>query len=118
MRASAITSPHSPAWRAPTRGLRRPVHMRRMWTSSLQGARQQVGKYGTGQAIRRVEDQRFITGTGRYTDDISFPGQTSLYFFRSPYAHGLIRSLDVAAARAAPGVIAVYTSEDLDAAGV
>ncbi|HLU06447.1 MAG TPA: xanthine dehydrogenase family protein molybdopterin-binding subunit, partial [Woeseiaceae bacterium] len=89
-----------------------------MWTSSLQEARQQVGKYGTGQAIRRVEDQRFITGTGRYTDDISFPGQTSLYFFRSPYAHGLIRSLDVAAARAAPGVIAVYTSEDLDAAGV
>ena len=77
-----------------------------------------MGKYGTGQAIRRVEDQRFITGTGRYTDDISFDGQTSLYFFRSPYAHGIIRSLDVTAARAAPGVIAVYTSEDLVAAGV
>jgi carbon-monoxide dehydrogenase large subunit len=77
-----------------------------------------VGKYGTGQAIRRKEDQRFITGAGRYTDDISFDGQSHLYFFRSPYAHGVIRLLDVAGARAEPGVIAVYTAGDLLAAGV
>ena len=77
-----------------------------------------MGKYGTGQAIRRVEDQRFITGTGRYTDDIAFETQSCLYFFRSPYPHGVIRSLGVAAARAAPGVIAVYTSGDLLSAGV
>ena len=77
-----------------------------------------MGKFGTGQAVRRKEDQRFITGTGRYTDDISFAGQTFLSFFRSPYAHGVISALDVSAARAATGVIAVYTAQDLDAAGV
>jgi carbon-monoxide dehydrogenase large subunit len=77
-----------------------------------------VGKFGTGQAIRRREDQRFITGTGCYTGDLHFANQAYLYFFRSPYAHGKVRTLDVAAARAAPGVIAVYTSEDLTAAGV
>jgi carbon-monoxide dehydrogenase large subunit len=77
-----------------------------------------VGKFGTGQAIRRIEDQRFVTGSGRYTDDISLPGQSYLYFFRSPYAHGLIRQLDVNAARGLPGVIAIYTGKDLADAGV
>ncbi len=77
-----------------------------------------VGKFGTGQAIRRREDQRFITGTGCYTDDLRFANQAFLFFFRSPYAHGKVKGLDVAAARAAPGVIAVYTSEDLTKAGV
>jgi len=77
-----------------------------------------VGKFGTGQAIRRKEDQRFITGTGRYTDDISFAGQAFLWLFRSPYAHGIIDTLDVSAARAAAGVMAVYTGQDLAAAGV
>jgi carbon-monoxide dehydrogenase large subunit len=77
-----------------------------------------VGKFGTGQAIRRKEDQRFITGTGCYTDDISFAGQAFLWFFRSPYAHGIINTLDISAARAAAGVIAVYTAQDLAAAGV
>ena len=77
-----------------------------------------MGKFGIGQAIRRKEDQRFITGAGRYTDDISFAGQTFLWFFRSPYAHGAISALDVSAARAAAGVVAVYTAEDLAAAGV
>ena len=70
------------------------------------------------QAVRRKEDQRFVTGSGRYTDDIEFPGQSYLAFFRSPYAHGAIRRLDVDAARRAPGVLAVYTFEDLEAAGV
>ncbi|MDH4073487.1 MAG: xanthine dehydrogenase family protein molybdopterin-binding subunit, partial [Gammaproteobacteria bacterium] len=77
-----------------------------------------MGKYGTGQAIRRTEDQRFLTGTGRYTDDISLPGQAHIQFFRSPYAHGRIRTLDVEDARQAPGVIAVYTADDLAAAGI
>ena len=54
-----------------------------------------MGKFGTSQAIRRREDQRFITGAGRYTDDIDFPGQSYLFVFRSPYAHGVIRRLDV-----------------------
>jgi len=77
-----------------------------------------VGKFGTGQAIRRTEDQRFITGDGRYTDDISLPDQAYLYVLRSPYAHGTITSLDVNEARKAAGVIAVYTAQDLTAAGV
>lgn len=77
-----------------------------------------MGKFGTSQAIRRTEDERFITGNGRYTDDIDFPGQAFLSFLRSPYAHGEIRTLDAGAARAAPGVIAVYTHEELAAAGV
>jgi len=77
-----------------------------------------MGKYGTGQAIRRVEDQRFLTGTGRYTDDIVLPGQAYIQFFRSPYAHGSIRNIDVSEAREAPGVLAVYTADDLTAAGI
>ena len=77
-----------------------------------------VGKFGTGQAIRRREDQRFITGTGRYTDDISFANQAYLYFFRSPYAHGTVSRVDVEAARKAPGVIAVFTAKELTAASV
>jgi carbon-monoxide dehydrogenase large subunit len=77
-----------------------------------------VGKFGTGQAIRRTEDQRFITGSGRYTDDITLPGQTVLYFLRSPYAHGVIKSLDVSAAREVADVVAIYTGDDLKKAGV
>ena len=77
-----------------------------------------MGRFGTGQAIRRTEDERFTQGKGRYTDDISLPGQTWLFLFRSPYAHGRITHLDVDAARAAPGVLAAYTGRDLAAAGV
>jgi len=77
-----------------------------------------MGKFGTGQAIRRKEDQRFLTGTGRYTDDIRFDNQAYLYLFRSPYAHGIIGSLDIDEARTAPGVIAVYTADDLADAGI
>ena len=77
-----------------------------------------MGKFGTGQAIRRTEDQRFLTGSGRYTDDITLPEQAYLHFFRSPYAHGDITSLDIDEASNAPGVIAVFTADDLASAGV
>lgn len=77
-----------------------------------------MGRFGTGQAIRRSEDLRFITGAGRYTDDITFDGQSFLYCFRSPYAHGIVRRLDIADAQRSPGVLAVYTAADLAAAGV
>lgn len=77
-----------------------------------------MGKFGTGQAIRRVEDQRFLTGQGQYTGDISIEGQAHLYLFRSPYAHGAITHLDVSEARQAPGVLAVYTSAELGDAGI
>ncbi|MDH5311415.1 MAG: xanthine dehydrogenase family protein molybdopterin-binding subunit [Gammaproteobacteria bacterium] len=77
-----------------------------------------MGIFGTGQALRRREDARFLTGTGRYTDDITLEGQACLYLFRSPYAHGRITRLDVEDATQAPGVIAVLTSADLEAGGV
>lgn len=77
-----------------------------------------MGRFSTGQAVRRKEDQRFITGSGQYTADISFADQAYLYVFRSPYAHGKISTLDVADARTAAGVIAVYTADNLNAAGI
>ena len=77
-----------------------------------------MGTFGTGQSITRTEDERFTRGLGRYTDDVNFAGQAYLYLLRSPYAHGHIRVLDVSAAHAAPGVLAVYSVADLEAAGV
>ena len=77
-----------------------------------------MSKFGTSQPITRLEDNRFLTGKGRYVDDIA--PQTALhgYVFRSTQAHGDITELDVSAARAAPGVHLVLTAEDLAAAGL
>ncbi|RYY21757.1 MAG: xanthine dehydrogenase family protein molybdopterin-binding subunit [Chitinophagaceae bacterium] len=66
-----------------------------------------------GQSVKRVEDKRFITGKGRYTDDIILPGQTYASFVRSPYAHAKILSIDAEAARSMPGVVAIYTGADV-----
>jgi carbon-monoxide dehydrogenase large subunit len=66
-----------------------------------------------GQSIRRKEDYRFLTGSGRYTDDVTVPGQVYAFFLRSPHAHARIRSIDSAAAKAAPGVIAIYDGSDI-----
>lgn len=71
-----------------------------------------------GKSIRRREDDRFITGTGRYLDDISFPGSCSAYILRSPLAHAVIRGIDTAAARAMSGVVAVLTGEQVKADGI
>src|ERR687893_1162231 len=70
---------------------------------------------GIGARVRRKEDQRFITGTGRYTDDFNRPGQVWAHFLRSPHAHAKIRAIDTAPALAVPGVIAVLTGDDLAA---
>jgi carbon-monoxide dehydrogenase large subunit len=67
---------------------------------------------GIGAAVRRKEDQRFLTGRGHYTDDINRPGQLYAWFLRSPHAHATITRIDVSAARRAPGVVAVYTGAD------
>ncbi len=75
-------------------------------------------KFGQSQPVRRVEDQRFITGKGRYTDDISLPGQAYGVMLRSPHAHAKILKLDTTAAQDAPGVLAVYTIADLKAANI
>jgi len=71
-----------------------------------------------GASIRRKEDPRFITGKGRYTDDVTLPGQTYAAFVRSPHANATINSIDATAALALPGVHAVLTGEDMKAAGV
>ena len=68
---------------------------------------------GIGASVRRTEDQRFITGKGHYTDDIARPGQAYAFFLRSPHAHAMINSIDTAAAKAMPGVLAVLTGAEL-----
>jgi aerobic carbon-monoxide dehydrogenase large subunit len=70
---------------------------------------------GIGAAVRRKEDQRFITGKGHYTDDINRPGQACAYFIRSPHAHAAIQSIDAKAASTIPGVVAVLTGAELAA---
>ena len=66
-----------------------------------------------GAPVRRVEDARFITGKGRYLDDIKLPSMAHMTILRSPYAHATIRSIDTSAAAAMPGVIAVITGADI-----
>jgi carbon-monoxide dehydrogenase large subunit len=69
---------------------------------------------GIGASVKRVEDKRFLTGKGRYTDDINRPGQVHAYILRSPHAHATIKGMNKAAAEAAPGVIAVFNGEDME----
>jgi carbon-monoxide dehydrogenase large subunit len=71
-----------------------------------------MGNFGLGQSVRRLEDQRLLTGAGRYTDDISVPGQLYLYVLRSPHAHADVKSIDLSAAKSAPGVVLVIGPED------
>jgi carbon-monoxide dehydrogenase large subunit len=70
---------------------------------------------GIGAAVRRKEDQRFITGQGHYTDDHARPGQVYAYFIRSPHAHARIRKIDTAEASRMPGVIAIWTGQEFAA---
>jgi aerobic carbon-monoxide dehydrogenase large subunit len=71
-----------------------------------------------GQRARRIEDPALLRGAGRYTADIELPGLLHAGFVRSPYAHALIRSIDVKAALDMPGVKAVFTAADLERSGV
>ncbi|WPH16609.1 xanthine dehydrogenase family protein molybdopterin-binding subunit [Variovorax paradoxus] len=75
-------------------------------------------RFGSGQAVRRLEDESLLSGAGRYTDDVALPGQTHLVFLRSPYPHARIVSIDTAAAAAMPGVLRVITGSELAEAGV
>ncbi|HZT48602.1 MAG TPA: xanthine dehydrogenase family protein molybdopterin-binding subunit, partial [Hyphomicrobiaceae bacterium] len=68
---------------------------------------------GIGAPVKRKEDQRFITGKGQYTDDITRPGQTWAVFVRSPHAHATVKSIDASAALSSPGCLAVLTGADL-----
>src|SRR5712692_10400562 len=75
-------------------------------------------QYGIGQPVQRFEDPRLLRGEGRFINDLNLEGQTHLVFVRSPHAHARIRSIDAAAARAAPGVVGVFTVENLERDGV
>jgi carbon-monoxide dehydrogenase large subunit len=66
-----------------------------------------------GQSLRRLEDARFLTGHGRYIEDIDVPGQTWMQVVRSPHAHATIERIDAEAARGVPGVLGVFTAADL-----
>ena len=72
-------------------------------------------KFGIGQAVRRVEDQRFLTGQGRYVDDITLPGMCHGVNVLSPHAHARIKKVDASKAKAAPGVLLVLTGADVEA---
>ncbi len=70
-------------------------------------------QFGIGQPVHRAEDPVLVRGEGRYTDDIDLPDQVYAAFVRSPHAHGHLKGIDVAAARAMPGVLGVFTAADL-----
>jgi carbon-monoxide dehydrogenase large subunit len=77
-----------------------------------------AARFGSGQAVLRIEDRALLTGQGRFTDNLAVEGAVTIAFQRSPHAHARIVAIDAEAARAMPGVIAVYTGADLVAAGV
>src|ERR1700750_2951299 len=74
-------------------------------------------KYGVGQPVRRKEDDTLVRGKGKYTDDFSLPKQAYAWMVRSSHAHGIIKGIDISAAKAMPGVLGVWTGADLAAAG-
>ncbi|MBK5934341.1 xanthine dehydrogenase molybdenum binding subunit apoprotein [Rhodovulum imhoffii] len=73
--------------------------------------------HGIGASSKRREDIRFLTGKGRYTDDINLPGQAHACFVRSQVAHGRLKGVDISAAQKMPGVIRVFTAIDLEGVG-
>jgi carbon-monoxide dehydrogenase large subunit len=74
-------------------------------------------KFGVGQPVLRKEDDTLVRGKGKYTDDFNLPGQAYAWIVRSSHAHGTIKNIDTAAARAMPGVLGVWTGADLACAG-
>src|SRR5579864_434075 len=72
-----------------------------------------MGMEGIGASVVRKEDKRFITGKGRYVDDIKLVGMTFAHFIRSPHAHARVKRIDSSAAMTMPGVIAVLTGQQL-----
>src|SRR4051794_29190256 len=70
-----------------------------------------------GDSVPRTEDPALLSGKGRYTDDVNEPGQAYAYIVRSQHGHGVLKGIDAEAARAMPGVLAIYTAADLAAYG-
>ncbi|HUP07503.1 MAG TPA: xanthine dehydrogenase family protein molybdopterin-binding subunit [Caldimonas sp.] len=82
------------------------------------GAAFEAGRFGSGRVVPRIEDAALLAGHGRFTDDVPAEREAYIAFLRSPFAHARIASIDTAAARALPGVLAVHTGAELHAAGV
>ncbi|MDH3242235.1 MAG: xanthine dehydrogenase family protein molybdopterin-binding subunit [Alphaproteobacteria bacterium] len=76
-----------------------------------------MGEFALGQPVARFEDQRLLQGKGRFVDDVQLAGMVHAVVLRSPHAHARIRSIDVAAAKAAPGVLDILTGADWEASG-
>jgi carbon-monoxide dehydrogenase large subunit len=74
-----------------------------------------MGVTAIGASVKRTEDIRFITGKGHYVDDVNRPGQAFAYFLRSPHAHATIDKIDTSAALKSPGVVAIFTGDDIAA---
>ncbi len=70
-------------------------------------------KFGISQPVRRREDVRFITGAGRFSADHNLDGQAHIFYLRSPHAHARIDAIDLTQALTAPGVVAIFTGDDL-----
>src|SRR5512143_1755191 len=75
-------------------------------------------RFGSGKAVRRVEDDSLLTGGDQFADNFALPGQVRLLVLRSPHPHARIAAIDTTAARALPGVVTILTGEDLVRAGV
>ena len=78
----------------------------------------QPGRFGSGHPVTRIEDRSLLTGKGVFADDVTPPDPAHACFLRSPHAHARIKSIDTKAAQAMPGVIAVFTGDQLARAGV
>jgi aerobic carbon-monoxide dehydrogenase large subunit len=74
---------------------------------------QAIGARNVGASVMRVEDPRILSGRGHYIDDVVLPGMLHATFLRSPYPHARVRRIDATAARASPGVVAVYTGDEI-----
>ena len=94
------------------------IRLRPAAPAPVSGLNALLGKFGVSQRVIRKEDVRFLTGSGQFIDDSPPPGSLYAQFLYSPVAHGIIQSINTAAARSLPGVKGVYTSRDLAAAGI
>jgi carbon-monoxide dehydrogenase large subunit len=83
----------------------------------LAAERLAVEKFAVGQSVPRSEDPMLLRGEGRYTDDVSLPGQAYAVMVRSRNGHGVIRAIDAQAAREMPGVLGIFTAADLEGYG-
>src|SRR5262249_31240707 len=104
-------------WGGRVEGRVSPLHARRAMNRQDRSVDWATQKFGIGQPVPRTEDPKLVRGEGSYTDDVRLPGQAYAAMVRSRHAHGVIRNIDVSAARNMPGVLGVFTGQDLAAAG-